>query len=665
MGGCRSLVALFVFFISITFIACASEDVTETGGENVAPEQPTLPEQVSFANWEKPENCELGTMPVIGEAQCQPVGAECPAEDWPALVPAGEQIIYVQPGGTGDGTSKESPLGKVQHAVALAESGAVIVLSKGEFLDNLILEKSLTLVGTCPAETVLRGEVAMAESGTGPVVTADFHEPISQAGEPLAVITVQGEVTLDISQLTLTGDNLGMLVDGREKVDLNIHSVIFKDLIDTGFYTQGSNATINMGSVVVQGTRHRVDLDHGRGIRVYDAVFSMERGFVDKNYFGGFECAGSLLDTRANVSLENSILQNGISSPIGARAGGIQGYGVSVWQCDFVGKKLLLDNNDFYGLGVFSTSEIPAYVDLQDTIIHKTKSTPEFRNSDKFPWVDSEAGIGILVWGGEVYLDKILLEENHSTNLLVMESAYPCEINTLEACKSSYVVAENITSKSPLPDSIGVGGVGMVVMDGAEALVSKASFDKSNYIGVYVVDSMRRNGSGNTLALFTDVTVTNVKKGQTADASAEGELFGDGIVVAAGALASFNRFKVSSVERVGVLLNGRYDLTELEETFGKKGQVEKEAVERSKVDKNGKVDAVLSQGSIEKSKVGINNQMTDELGKKSKVDLSTSVTTSETEKEYSTDAIAVPSFSLLNKAFMEEVFGAGLDAQQE
>ena len=83
------------------------------------------------------------------------------------------------------------------------------------------------------------------------------------------------------------------------------------------------------------------------------------------------------------------------------------------------------------------------------------------------------------------------------------------------------------------------------------------------------------------------------------------------------------------------------------------------------MDKNGKVDAVLSQGSIEKSKVGINNQMTDELGKKSKVDLSTSVTTSETEKEYSTDAIAVPSFSLLNKAFMEEVFGAGLDAQQE
>jgi hypothetical protein len=204
-------------------------------------------------------------------------------------------------------------------------------------------------------------------------------------------------------------------------------------------------------------------------------------------------------------------------------------------------------------------------------------------------------------------------------------------------------------------------------MDGAEALVSKASFDKSHSAGIMVIDAMRRNGSGDTVALFTDVQVSNVSAGEAADEASGSETFGDGIVVANGALASFNRFKVSKVERVGVLLNGKYDWQTIEEQFGKRDLVTKEAVERSKRDKKGKRDSVLSFGSVEKAKIGINNQMlTEELGKRDSVEeLSNDVTTSETESAYSTDAIAIPAFSFLNKEFMEAVFGAAMESQEQ
>ena len=57
---------------------------------------------------------------------------------------------------------------------------------------------------------------------------------------------------------------------------------------------------------------------------------------------------------------------------------------------------------------------------------------------------------------------------------------------------------------------------------------------------------------------------------------------------------------------------------------------------------------------------------TEELGKKDSVEeLSNDVSTSETESSYSTDAIAIPTFSLLDKDFMEMVFGASLDEQAQ
>ena len=121
-------VCIFSIVFSFSLMGCSSESEPEA----IEPELSgdiQEPEQVSFADWERPENCELGTMPVIGEAECQRVGSTCPAGDWPAAIPEAEQVIYVQPGADGDGSSKTSAISKISDAVELAEDGAVIVLS--------------------------------------------------------------------------------------------------------------------------------------------------------------------------------------------------------------------------------------------------------------------------------------------------------------------------------------------------------------------------------------------------------------------------------------------------------------------------------------------------------------------------------------------------------
>ena len=135
MTTVRNVFLLPLLLLSFGFAGCSSDPETT---EPAVTDEIQEPEQVSFADWERPENCELGTMPVIGEAECQRVGSVCPASDWPAAIPEADQVIYVQPGAEGDGTSKTSAIGKISDAVELAEDGAVIVLSKGLHKDNVL-----------------------------------------------------------------------------------------------------------------------------------------------------------------------------------------------------------------------------------------------------------------------------------------------------------------------------------------------------------------------------------------------------------------------------------------------------------------------------------------------------------------------------------------------
>lgn len=677
-----------IFSSMFIMTACSSADEAGESQTIAIPEAPEPPAQVSFADWERPLDCEIGTMPVIGEAECQLAGSACPEGDWPAVIPESEQVIYVQPGGEGDGSSADSPLGTIGEAITLAQDDSLILLSKGTHLGNIIVEKAVSILGTCPEGTILQGEVGMGEMVTAVLPSGTMEDPTSETGETLAVVYIRGETSVSIRDLTITGDNVGLFINGEEPLKVVLEGLVLNELIDSSVIIRAGLAEVNAHSLSIRNTRHRADLDNGSGIKIHGGTMLLTRSVLDTNFYGGITCDSAIDDPRyAQLEVSNSIVMNTKPSPVGARLGGIQGYGLSSWRCDMTVNQVLLENNHFYGIGVFNEHELPAILKLDDVIVRGTKSTPELRRSDAFPWAASELGVGAFLFGGEAYLNRVLLEDNTSADILVMESAFPCNVTTIGTCETTYAVLENITSRSVNMDTTGQFGVGFIIMDGAEVLASKVSIDGAHYAGVLVSDALRRNGSGDTMALFTDLSVNSVLPSEVDDISAEGETFGDGIVVGPGALSSFDKFTVSDVARCGVLLAGRYDWNTFESNFTGNGDSETNALESSSTGKAGNPSAVLSRGYISGARVGVNIQMdshadeidavadeidnvadeidvvADEIDLISK-SVSSDVVTSDTNESESTVQMAIPFFSFLHKEFMEEVFGAVIDGQQ-
>jgi hypothetical protein len=341
--------------------------------------------------------------------------------------------------------------------------------------------------------------------------------------------------------MMVTGENYGIVVNGELPTKVHLQSLVLNELMGGALYIQGELAEVTAYSVTVQNTKLQEDLDQGKGMRLYDGTLEVDRSFIENNYFAGITCDAKIESTVfAKLDLKNSVIVDGKPCPSGSRNEGINGQGLMAWRCDTTINKVLIDNNSFYGIGMVNTSEIPAIMIATDILIRNTNPTPNLRVSDLFPWAENEAGFGMLLWGGEAYINRALLENNSTASIVVMESAYPCDPTTLESCDETFAVLENITSISAQMDTTGHFGNGAIIMDGAEALVSKASFDKSYNAGILVMDATRRNGSGDTIALFTDVQVSNVFAGDAADEASGTDSFGDGIVVASGALASFN-----------------------------------------------------------------------------------------------------------------------------
>ena len=114
-----------------------------------------------------PEGCPRGTMPVLGERECRPVGVPCPRGDWPRGLPAGQTVLHVRPGAVGgDGSSRDAPLGSLAEAVEAAPDGAVVALAQGIYREAVVLRRPVTLWGACATGTVLLAPSAEEETGT-------------------------------------------------------------------------------------------------------------------------------------------------------------------------------------------------------------------------------------------------------------------------------------------------------------------------------------------------------------------------------------------------------------------------------------------------------------------------------------------------------------------
>ena len=124
-------------------------------------EEPAPPAALGWA----PPECDPSAMPVLGEGACVPLGAACDGSGWPREVDGAGRAFYVQPGARGDGSSRETPLGFVYQALALAKDGDVVYLAEGRH-QGFVVKQDVRIVGACAAGTVVETTVEDGDTGT-------------------------------------------------------------------------------------------------------------------------------------------------------------------------------------------------------------------------------------------------------------------------------------------------------------------------------------------------------------------------------------------------------------------------------------------------------------------------------------------------------------------
>lgn len=323
-------------------IACAPPgNALDDGLRPVSPEAPACPD--GFLRSEAGAGCDAivpespcapGTMPTIGSTVCQPVGTTHCADGFvpdpggwgcvdglpdagcagasrvavghAACVPIGDcsapppanATVFVDArfdGGQLDATH----FAQLSQAVAAAPAGAVIFIDEGTYPDNLILTRSVSLVGRCaekvrleqsgapsrPAVTVSAGTVELsgvtiANHFNGLWVkagaTANVHDAVVERNESLGLWAAGGTITLERS-LVREGlaDSRGLYGYGALASaggHLTLRDCAFVANRDEGVAVQEPGSTGILDRVVVSGTLPQADGTTGLGVAASNAV---------------------------------------------------------------------------------------------------------------------------------------------------------------------------------------------------------------------------------------------------------------------------------------------------------------------------------------------------------------------------------------------------------
>ncbi|MED5465291.1 MAG: hypothetical protein VX699_11605, partial [Myxococcota bacterium] len=116
---------------------------------------------------EKPSQCGPGEHAHPGNEGCVRAGSPCPPGGWHAIEDEGEFVLYVKPGGMGDGMSPDQPLGDIQTAHNLAIQGSIILVAPGTYTTPLFINKEVTLIGACSEAT----KIAPPQSAKGDAIS--------------------------------------------------------------------------------------------------------------------------------------------------------------------------------------------------------------------------------------------------------------------------------------------------------------------------------------------------------------------------------------------------------------------------------------------------------------------------------------------------------------
>ncbi|MFZ5785819.1 MAG: right-handed parallel beta-helix repeat-containing protein, partial [Acidobacteriota bacterium] len=279
--------------------------------------------------------CAAGTMEVIGQSSCQPIG-DCGSGTWGNLK-VDASTVFVDAGYSGvSNGSMTQPYVAIGQALAEAKAGGRIAVAAGEYLEEVILKEGVILEGRCAQLVRLKGVSPTA---------------------PATVVIAGGLATL--RGLTISGPSAGVRIDGT-------HAVLERVAV-----TECGAGGISVRAHGGLALRDSLVASNGMvGLWVVGSSAALERAVVrdtksdplGKGAGSGIEVAWQ--DGPAELSLKDSVVATNMT------------YGVSLWGATAtIARSVVKDTqpaaDKTEGRGILCTTQEsqPSLLSLTDSLV--------------------------------------------------------------------------------------------------------------------------------------------------------------------------------------------------------------------------------------------------------------------------------------------------------
>lgn len=399
-----------------------------------------------------PLDCDPGEAHFPGEPGCTPVGAACPAGDWPEGLPAARPVRHVRAGAPpgGDG-SAAAPYATIAEALAPPlPAGLIVAIAKGDYDEAVVLPGDVALWGACAAATRVASSTATTASGTVHVVghgAAIVNLRLGGERPGLTVVGAGGVVTLD-----------GVVIDGARGAAV---------MVGGGGVLQGS-------TLAVRDTRGLADGRFGRGVEFAGgAQATIERAVFERQREVGL----IVFDAATKVTLRDVAIRD-----TDAEAGdGSGGRGLQVQEgAQVLVERAALERNRELAVVAFDPG---TRVTLRDAVIRDTRP----QASDDRRGRSIEASLG-----AEVVVERATLARNH-------------EVAAFAVYAGSSIVLRDVVVRDIWPDAAThMGGRAIQAQAGARATVERALFERTHEVAVIA-------GHPSTTMTLADVTIRDTQ----------------------------------------------------------------------------------------------------------------------------------------------------------
>ena len=410
-------------------------------------------------------DCSFGTMPIIGETECQPI-RECGTGKW--------GLIDIQPGAvfvdrSYDDSSVPSngtelrPFRTIQDAINAPQTDGQVVVAAGDYFGDVDVDKRLTLDGRCPPMTTIHGvstfRPALAVFTPGATVRG-----FAVTGPSWGIISPAGALDVTLEQLHVrdTGFSGVMFQDGAG-------GILRHAIVATATYAGVSaitDATVTVEDVAVSNILPASE-GYGRGVWAEDRSSLVLRRVI---------VTGS---PDANLGLVQSAAEVEEAVILGKLDGGI-GAGIIVEDSDLTLERSLIAENRIRGIDIYGISG-SSVVNADQILVRDSLSDAKGAN-----------GMGIQVGssGSVLRITRSLLFRNRTMGLWVEGGSAEVE---------DVVIAGTLGLEAG-----GAKGHGAQFgVNAAEVTVSRSLFAANHAAGMLVV--------GGATVTIQDVTVRDTQ----------------------------------------------------------------------------------------------------------------------------------------------------------